>query len=71
MARMIVLPSADLTKIFFEKKIRSTTRVSNRLDPDQDRPNLGPNCLQMLLSDNKVAASKESKCLLNGLALSP
>ena len=61
MARMIVLPSADLTKIYFEKNFRSTTRVSKRLDPDQDRPNLGPNCLQMLLSD-KVAASKESKC---------
>ena len=59
---MILLPSADLTKIYFENSFRNTTRVSNRLDQDQDRPNLGPNCLQMLLSDNKVAASKESKC---------
>ena len=32
-------------------------RVSNDLDPDQDRhsvgPDLGPNCLHRLLADNK------------------
>ena len=40
--------------------------MSNGLDPDQDRqnvgPDLGPNCLQMLTyqQTSKVAASKES-----------
>ena len=33
------------------------------LDPDQDRhfvgPDLGPNCLHRLFTDEKVAASKE------------
>ena len=36
---------------------RNTIRVSNGLDPDQDRqnvdPDLCPNCLQMLSADNK------------------
>ena len=35
----------------------NTIRVSNSLDPDQARhfvgPDLGPNCLQRLLADNK------------------
>ena len=38
-------------------------RVSNCLDPDQDRrfvgPDLGPYCLQSLSADQKVATSKE------------
>ena len=38
-------------------------RVSNGLDPDQERyfvgPHLDPNCLQRLSADDKVAASKE------------
>ena len=38
-------------------------RVSNCLDPDQDRrfvgPDLGPYCLQRLSADHKVATSKE------------
>ena len=38
---------------FFQKhSFRNTIRVSNSLDPDQDRhsvgPNLGPNCFQSL-----------------------
>ena len=37
--------------------------MSNSLDSDQDHhyvgPDLGPNCLQWLSADNKVAASKE------------
>ena len=42
---------------FFEKKyFRNTIRVSHGLDPDQVRrfvgPDLGPNCLQKLLTDN-------------------
>ena len=40
-----------------EKSFRNTIRVSNGLDPDQDRqnvgPDLGPNCLQRLSADNK------------------
>ena len=57
------LSSANFFKInFFKKKIfRNTIRVSNALDPDQDRhfvgPDLGPNCLQRLTI--KVSASKE------------
>ena len=31
---------------------RNTNRVSNSLDPDQDR-HLGPDCLQRLSADNK------------------
>ena len=37
--------------------------MSNGLDPDQDRqnvgPDLGPNCLQRLSSDDKSATSKD------------
>ena len=50
------LLSADILKITF-------LRVSNSLDPDQDRqndqdrhsvgPDLGPNCLQRLTADEK------------------
>ena len=42
---------------FFAKKQQNTIRVSNDLDPDQDRHNVGPdldpNCLQMLSADQK------------------
>ena len=38
-------------------------RVSNGLDPDQDRryvgPDLGPNCLQRLSADDRTLAKKE------------
>ena len=37
--------------------------MSKVLDPDLDRysvvPDLGPNCLQRISADNKVAASKD------------
>ena len=43
--------------IFSENSVRNTIRLSNSLDPDQDRylvgPDLGPNCLQRLSADNK------------------
>ena len=43
---------------------RNTISVSNRLDLDQARqnvgPDLGPNCLQMLSVDNKTTTSRES-----------
>ena len=42
---------------FSKKKFRNIIRVSNGLDPDQDRhsvgPDLGPNCLQRLSADDK------------------
>ena len=41
----------------------NTLRVSNCLNPDQDRhsvgPDLGFNCLQRLSADDKVTPSKE------------
>ena len=45
-------------KLTFQKKsFRNTIRVSDSLDSDQAwcfvRPDLGPNCLQRLLADNK------------------
>ena len=47
----------------FETSTSNTIRVSNGLDPYQDvhsdGPDLGPNCLQRLSADDKVAASKE------------
>ena len=44
------------SKLTFSKNFRNTIRVSNSLDPDQDRhvgPDLGPNCLQWLSADYK------------------
>ena len=43
----------NVSKIYF----RNTIRVSNSLEPDQDRhyvgPDLGPNCLQRLSAEDK------------------
>ena len=59
------MSSAD----FFQNKLfknyfRTTIRVSNSLNPDQDRhsvgPDLDPNCLKRLSADDKTPASKES-----------
>ena len=55
---MLLLSSAVFSKLTFSKNsFRNTTRVSTSLDPDQDRhsvgPDLGPNCLQGLLADDK------------------
>ena len=56
---MLLLSSAKFFKIifFFKKSFRSTFRVLNRLDPDQDRHfvslDLGPTCLQRLYADDK------------------
>ena len=54
----LLLSSADFLKInFFKKSFRNTIRVTNRLDPGQVRHyvglDLGANCLQRLLADNK------------------
>ena len=50
----------------FKKQVRNTIsmiRVSNSLDPDQDRrfvsPDLGPNCLQRLSADNKSPLARK------------
>ena len=52
---MLLLASADFFKInFFSKNsLRNTIMVSNGLDPDQDRHDLGPNCLKRLSADHK------------------
>ena len=56
---MLLLSSADFFKINFLKKNHSgTLKVSNSLDPAQDRrfvgPDLHPNCIQRLSADNNV-----------------
>ena len=61
---MLLLSSADFFKIYFSKKnFMNTTRVSNDLNPDQDRhsasPDLGLNCFLSFQQTTKVAASKE------------
>ena len=47
------------SKLNLKKSFRDTIRVSNGLDPDQDRhyvgPDLDPNCLQRLSADDKNA----------------
>ena len=53
---MLLLLSADffLKLTFSKNSFRNTIRVSNGLDPDQDRrSDLGPNCLQRLKADDK------------------
>ena len=66
---MLLLSSADFFQnLLFLQKIlsrKNTIRVSNSLDPDQDRhfvgPDLGSTCLQRLSA--KVTASKDRvKC---------
>ena len=46
-----------LKSTFLKNSFRNTIRVSNNLDPDQDRhsvgPDLGPNCLQRLSEDDE------------------
>ena len=54
---MHFMTSADFYFQNYLKKIRNTIRVSNSLDPDQNRrsvgPDLGPNCLQRSSADDK------------------
>ena len=55
---MLLLSSADFSKLSFSKSyFKNTNTVSNGLEPDQDRQNvgpyLGPNCLQRLSVDDK------------------
>ena len=64
---MILVSSADFfSKLTFSKNsFRNTIRVSNSLDPDQDLhsvgPDLGPNCLQRLLADDKSMTRTKKK----------
>ena len=63
---MFLLSSADFfSKLIFSKNsFRHTIKVSNALDPDQDRrsvgPDLGPNRLQRLSADDEVLSSMYS-----------
>ena len=58
---MLLLSSAGIfSKLtFLKNSFRNTIGVSNGLDPDQDGhvvgPDLGPNCLQRLSADDKLA----------------
>ena len=62
---MLSLSCADFfSNLTFSKdSFRNTIRVSNGLDPDQDRrsvsPDLGPNHLQRLSADNKRHCQQE------------
>ena len=53
--------------IFLKNSFRNTFRVSNSLDPDQARQNvgldLGPNCLQRLLADNTRRKRVKHACV--------
>ena len=48
---------AAILDLLKKNSARNTIRVSNMLDPDQDRQNVGPdldpNCLQRLSADDK------------------
>ena len=55
----VLLSSADFFQRTFSKhSFRNSIRMTNGLDPDQDRrsvgPDLGPNCLKRLLTDDKT-----------------
>ena len=57
---MLLLSSVDIVfknkKNFSKNSFKTTFRVSNDLDPDQDRctvgPDLGSNCLQRISADD-------------------
>ena len=59
-SRLLPFSKNNFLIIFF---MNMTIRVSNGLDPDQDRqnvgPDLGPNYLQRYQQTTKVAISKE------------
>ena len=68
---MLLLLSADFSKLTFKNDFRSKSiRVSNSLDPDQDRhfvgPDLSPNCLEWLSAgDNshRLKGKRYLECL--------
>ena len=65
-----VLASADFfsKSTFFENSFRISIRVSNNMNPDQDRhfvgPDQGPNCLQRLGCQQTTLVGKELKITL-------
>ena len=58
-----LLTFLKLSIYFHNVFFRNTIRVSNGLDPDQDRrsvgPDLGPNCLQKLSADDKSPLARK------------
>ena len=72
---MLLLWCADFfqNELFQKKKktFRNTIRVSKGLDPDPDRcsvsPDLGPNCLQRLSTDNKSGCYQERAVFYDAL----
>ena len=54
---MLLFSANFFQNYFFKKFFQNTIRVSNGLEPDQDRqnvgPDLGPSCLQRLSADDK------------------
>ena len=62
---MFLLSSSDFVQNYFFQRILSGTlsECQYSLDPDQDRqsvvPDLGINCLQRLLTDDKSCSTKE------------
>ena len=58
---LLVLQTFFKINFFKKKKSGNTIRMSNNLEPNQDRgSDLGLNCFQRLSADEKVAASKET-----------
>ena len=63
---MLLLLSADFSKLTFSKNsLRNTFRVSNSLDPDQERHSVsrtfldqGPHFLQRSLADDKCCCQQ-------------
>ena len=49
--RLLIFLKSSFPKYSF----RNIIRVSNSLDPDQDRHDLGPNCLQKLSADDTMS----------------
>ena len=66
---MLLLSSADFFRIIFSKNsFRKAIRLSNSLDPDQDRhsvgPDLGPNSLQRISTDDKRRRKQRKNVIL-------
>ena len=66
---MILPYKCDTIIAVIAKSLRNTIRMSNSLDPDQDRhsvgTDLGPNCLHVISRRQKSLARKELKVMLN------
>ena len=65
---MILLSPADFFKIYyFKDSFRNTIRVSNSLDPDQDRQNPGPDLETVCKGHQetiKMATNKKKKMII-------